>query len=69
MAPEALLSLVVFTGVVSVYRLGKTGASVAEVFPGGDTLPQKASVFACIYSIALLLVVFLHRCCCCCCCC
>ena len=45
MAPEALISLVVFTGVVSVYRLGRAGAgaAVAEVLPGAETLMEEAS--------------------------
>lgn len=46
MEPEALVALVVFTGVVSVYRLGKAGAAVADVFPGGEPLPQQASGIA-----------------------
>lgn len=45
MEPEALVSLVVFTGVVSVYRLGQAGAGAAsaEVFPGAETLQEEAS--------------------------
>lgn len=39
--PEALISLVVFTGVVSVYRLGRAGAAVADVLPGEETLPEQ----------------------------
>ncbi|CAM9581847.1 unnamed protein product [Ectocarpus sp. 6 AP-2014] len=41
MDPEALISLVVFTGVVSVYRLGRSGAAVADVLPGGETLSDQ----------------------------
>lgn len=41
MDPEALISLVVFTGVVSVYRIGKGGAAVADVLPGKETLTDK----------------------------
>eukprot|EP00904_Undaria_pinnatifida_P011310 jgi/Undpi1/7309/HiC_scaffold_22.g09782.m1 len=41
MEPEALVSLVVFTGVVSVYRLGRPGAAVADVLPGGEALTDK----------------------------
>lgn len=44
MEPEALVSLVVFTGVVSVYRLGKAGAAVADVLPGGEALTDKVGV-------------------------
>lgn len=41
MEPEALVSLVVFTGVVSVYRLGRAGVAVADVFPGDETLADE----------------------------
>lgn len=41
MDPEALISLVVFTGVVSVYRIGRAGAAVADVLPGRETLTDK----------------------------
>lgn len=46
MEPEALVSLVVFTGVVSVYRFGRSeaGAAVAEVFPGAETLQEEVSL-------------------------
>lgn len=40
MEPEALVALVVFTGVVSVYRLGRAGAAVADVLPGRETLSE-----------------------------
>ncbi|CAM9659377.1 unnamed protein product [Discosporangium mesarthrocarpum] len=43
--PQALVTLVVFTGVVSVYRLGRVGgggsrAAVAEVLPGEGALTE-----------------------------
>lgn len=41
MEPEALVALVVFTGVVSVYHLGKMEAAVADVFPGDESTPQE----------------------------
>lgn len=41
MDPEALVALVVFTGVVSVYRLGKGGAAVADVYPGHESSPRE----------------------------
>lgn len=43
MEAEALVSLVIFTGVVGVYRLGRGGAAVADVLPGQEPVSEEAS--------------------------